>query len=139
GQGANGRLTAEGLRLVRALKGGTEMSAAALLLEPVYFASPASEAEVRAEAAALLAHARAALAPPYDPAPLRALEARLAELSEGRRAGSSGARFYPLTLPLSRLPAALELVRSVARQRPAPERAAYSPTRPRGAPLSAGS
>jgi len=60
GQGANGRLTAEGLRLVRALKGGTEMSAAALLLEPVYFAPPGSEAEVRAEAAVLLAHARGA-------------------------------------------------------------------------------
>ena len=53
-----GTLTAGGLRIVQRLKGVTEPSRTALVVEPVYFAFPASRDGVRREADRVLAVAR---------------------------------------------------------------------------------
>jgi hypothetical protein len=58
----HGTLTADGLRIVQRLKGVTEPSRTALVIEPVYFAFPASRRDVRREADRVLALARTARA-----------------------------------------------------------------------------
>lgn len=107
GPESGGRLTGDGLRLVRALKGGREEPLHAMLLEPLYFARPAKESEVRAQATLLLALSREALAAGGE-ASLAELEDRLHHLSDsGRRAGLLGAAYYPLMMAMSRVPDAL--------------------------------
>jgi predicted RNA-binding Zn ribbon-like protein len=113
GPDAEGRLTAAGLRTVRALKGSVGWAPRAVLFEPVYFAAPALRQDVAERAGRLLALAEEARERPDDPAPLDAFEAELSEIASGL--GPVGARYYPLALVMHRLQAALEAERLLGR------------------------
>ena len=100
----DGALTAYGLRIVQRLKGVHEPSRAALVVEPVYFAFPASRDGVRREADRVLALARKArLAGPGSNAWL-AFEREVARF-QWTRPGAY--RYVPLAIVLPRLSASM--------------------------------
>lgn len=100
----HGTLTADGLRIVQRLKGVYEPSRSALVVEPVYFAFPASRDGVRREADRVLALARDARRAGPGSSAWLAFEREVARF-EWTRLGAY--RYVPLAIVLPRLSASM--------------------------------
>jgi hypothetical protein len=111
-----GSLTARGLRIVQRLKGVERPTRAALVVEPAYFALPASRADVDREWRRIVRVARTAREAGLGSDAWRELEAEVARYSWATR---EGFRYAPLAIVLPRLMVAMRAEASLSVRVPA--------------------
>ena len=100
----DGALTAQGLRIVQRLKGIERASAAAVVIEPIYFAFPASRREIEREAQRVLQVAASARAAGTGSPAWHAFEREVDRVAWSR---PDAYRFVPLAIVLPRLAIAM--------------------------------